>query len=111
MRTLFFLLILSTFLFSEQRTLRISNFVDYIDIEVLKDFAFRNNVKIIYDVHEVNEDIFQKIEKSSDYDLVIVSSNYVTKLKNIDKLEKINFTELKNYSNINQDFLQTNFKI
>lgn len=110
MKALFFLFFFFTFLFSEQRVLRISNFIDYIDIEVLKDFAFKNNIKIVYDVHEVNEDIFQEIEKTSDYDIVIISSNYVTKLKNIDKLEKINSSKLKNYSNINQNFLQTNFK-
>ena len=109
MKYLFFLIFVTSFLFSDQRILKISNFIDYIDIELLKDFASENNVKIIYDIHEVNEDIFSKIKKQNDYDLVIVSSNYISKLKNIEKLEKIDTTKLKNYSNINQEFLQTNF--
>lgn len=109
MRYFFYVFILITCLSAEQRVLKISNFIDYIDVEVLKDFAYENDVKIIYDIHEVNEDIFAKVKENNDYDLVIVSSNYVTKLEKLNKLEKIDQNNLKNYSNINQDFLQTNF--
>ena len=31
-------------------------------MELLKDFAYENNIKIIYDIHEVNEDIFTKVK-------------------------------------------------
>ena len=101
MKYLFYLLFMTSILFANQKTLRISNFIDYIDVELLKDFASENNVKIIYDVHEVNEDIYSKVKDTNDYDLLIVSSNYVTKLKNIDKIEKIDTTKLQNYLNIN----------
>lgn len=110
MKYLFFLFIVTNFLFADQRTLKISNFIDYIDIELLRDFAYQNDVKIIYDIHEVNEDIFEKVKDKNDYDLVIVSSDYATKLKKIDKLEKIDSSKLQNYSNLNQDFIQINFK-
>lgn len=109
MKYFFYILMIITCVFAEQRVLKISNFIDYIDVEVLKDFAYQNDLKIIYDIHEVNEDIFAKVKKNNDYDLVIVSSNYVTKLEKLNKLEKIDPNNLKNYSNINQDFLQTNF--
>lgn len=109
MRYFFYVFILITCLSAEQRVLKISNFIDYIDVEVLKDFAYQNDVKIIYDIHEVNEDIFAKVKEKNDYDLIIISSNYVTKLEKLNKLEKINPNNLQNYSNINQDFLQTNF--
>lgn len=109
MKYFFYILMIITCVFAEQRVLKISNFIDYIDVEVLKDFAYQNDLKIIYDIHEVNEDIFAKVKKNNDYDLVIISSNYVTKLEKLNKLEKIDPNNLKNYSNINQDFLQTNF--
>ena len=111
MRHLFllFFIIFNTFLFAEEKTLRISNFIDYIDIELLKDFASKNNVKIKYDIHDTNESIFEKLENTNDYDLCILSSNYITKLKKIDKIEKIDTSKLENFSNINQDFLQNNF--
>lgn len=110
MKQLFLLFfILSSFLFAEERTLRISNFIDYIDIELLKDFASKNNIKIKYDIHDANESIFEKLEKDNDYDLCILSSNYITKLKKINKIDKIDISKLENYPNINQDFLQNNF--
>lgn len=109
MKHIFCIIIMITSLFAQQRILKISNFIDYIDVELLKDFAYENNIKIVYDIHEVNEEIYTKINKKNDYDLLIVSSNYITKLKKLNKLEKLNPNNLKNYSNINQNFLQSSF--
>lgn len=109
MKHIFCIIIMITSLFAQQRILKISNFIDYIDVELLKDFAYENNIKIVYDIHEVNEEIYTKINKKNDYDLLIVSSNYITKLKKLNKLEKLNPNNLKNYSNINQIFLQSTF--
>lgn len=109
MKYLFYTFLIITSLFSEQRVLKISNFIDYINIDLLKEFAYQNDIKIIYDIHEVNEEIYSKIKENNDFDLLILSSNYITKLAKIDKLEKIDISKLKNYSNINQEFLQTNF--
>ncbi|QKF66357.1 polyamine ABC transporter, periplasmic substrate-binding protein [Arcobacter venerupis] len=109
MKHIFCIIIMITSLFAQQRILKISNFIDYIDVELLKDFAYENNIKIVYDIHEVNEEIYTKINKKNDYDLLIVSSNYITKLKKLNKLEKLNPNNLKNYSNINQNFLRSTF--
>ena len=109
MKYLFYTFLIITSLFSEQRVLKISNFIDYINIDLLKEFAYQNDIKIIYDIHEINEEIYSKVKENNDFDLLILSSNYITKLAKIDKLEKIDISKLKNYSNINQEFLQTNF--
>lgn len=101
MKYLFYTFLIITSLFSEQRVLKISNFIDYINIDLLKEFAYQNDIKIIYDIHEVNEEIYSKIKENNDFDLLILSSNYITKLAKIDKLEKIDISKLKNYSNIN----------
>ena len=50
MKSLFFILILINCLFAEQRVLKISNFIDYIDVELLKDFAYENDIKAKYAV-------------------------------------------------------------
>lgn len=68
--------------------MKISNFIDYINVDLLKEFAYQNDIKIIYDIHEVNEEIYSKIKENNDFDLLILSSNYITKLAKIDKLEK-----------------------
>lgn len=63
--------------------------------DLLKEFAYQNDIKIIYDIHEVNEEIYSKIKENNDFDLLILSSNYITKLAKIDKLEKIDISKLK----------------
>lgn len=95
MKYLFYTFLIITSLFSEQRVLKISNFIDYINIDLLKEFAYQNDIKIIYDIHEVNEEIYSKIKENNDFDLLILSSNYITKLAKIDKLEKIDISKLK----------------
>lgn len=61
MKYLFYTFLIITSLFSEQRVLKISNFIDYINIDLLKEFAYQNDIKIIYDIHEINEEIYSKI--------------------------------------------------
>lgn len=109
MRYLVCLIMIFSFSLAEQLTLKISNFSEYIDIELLKDFVYKNDIKLVYNIHESNEAIFKKIEEKNDYDLVIVSSNYISKLKNMDKLEEIDTSKLNNYQNIDTNFLKTNF--
>lgn len=109
MRLLIFVLLLQSFLFSN--TLKISNFVDYIDIEVLKDFATKYNVEIIYDTHAYSEDIYNKLlDNSESYDVAFITSHYIQKLKKKNLLSKIEKSKLVNYKNMDQQFLQANFK-
>ncbi|MGD9623374.1 MAG: hypothetical protein AB7U51_01840 [Arcobacter sp.] len=61
MKYLFYTFLIITSLFSEQRVLKISNFIDYINVDLLKEFAYQNDIKIIYDIHEINEEIYSKI--------------------------------------------------
>ncbi len=59
MKYLFYTFLIITSLFSEQRVLKISNFIDYINVDLLKEFAYQNDIKIIYDIHEINEEIYR----------------------------------------------------
>lgn len=81
MKYLFYTFLIITSLFSEQRVLKISNFIDYINVDLLKEFAYQNDIKIIYDIHEVNEEIYSKVKENNDFDLLILSSNYITNLQ------------------------------
>lgn len=109
MRFFIWFLLLSGFLFAQ--TLKISNFVDYIDVEVLKDFATKYNVDIIYDTHADSEVIYNKlINKSDSYDVVIITSHYIQKLKNQNLVSQIDKSKIINYKNVDQKFLDLNFK-
>ena len=109
MRFLLLILFVSGFLFAN--SLRVSNFVDYIDIEVLKDFASKNGVEIIYDTHGYNEDIYNKLlDNSESYDVAFLSSNYIQKLKKQNLITEIEKDKLSNYKNIDQKILESNFR-
>lgn len=108
MKYLFFLLLFPYVVMAT--TLRISNFVDYIDIEVLKEFASKNNIEIIYDTHPSSEEAYNKILKSDNaYDIVIITSHYIQKLQNEGLIEKLEKNQLPNYQNLNQAFLKKYF--
>lgn len=108
MKYLFFLLLFPYVVMAT--TLRISNFVDYIDIEVLKEFASKNNIEIIYETHPSSEEAYNKILKSDNaYDIVIITSHYIQKLQNEGLIEKLEKNQLPNYQNLNQAFLKKYF--
>lgn len=109
MRFFVLCILASSFLFAQ--TLRISNFVDYIDVEVLKDFASKNNVEIVYDTHSDSEEAYNKLINNTDsYDVVILTSHYIQKLKKKNLISKIDSSKLSNYKNVDQKFLELNFK-
>ena len=111
MRFLLLIVFVNSFLFAN--SLRVSNFVDYIDIEVLKDFASKNGIEIVYDTHSYNEDIYKKLVDNKDdssYDVVFLTSNYIEKLKKQNLIIEIEKDKLTNYKNIDQKLLEANFK-
>lgn len=109
MRFLVWCLLFSGVLFAQ--TLRVSNFVDYIDVEVLKDFASKYDVEIVYDTHSDSEEIYNKLINNTDsYDIVILTSHYVQKLKTKNLISPIEKSKLSNYKNVDQKFLEANFK-
>jgi spermidine/putrescine transport system substrate-binding protein len=108
MKYLFLLLVCPYLLVAS--TLRVSNFVDYIDIEVLKEFASQNGVEIIYDTHASSEEAYAKILKGDNaYDVVIITSHYIQKLQNEGLIVKLEKEQLSHYKNLNQEFLKKYF--
>lgn len=91
-------------------TLRISNFVDYIDVEVLKEFASKNDIEIIYDTHASSEEAYDKIlQNDNSYDVVIITSHYIQKLQSDGLIVKLEKDKLTNYKNLDIPFLKKYF--
>ena len=68
-------------------TLKIYNWGDYIDKEVVRKFENEYNVKVIYDEFSTNEDMYAKLRAGGiNYDIVIPSEYMVEKMKNEDML-------------------------
>lgn len=88
-----------------QRELKVYNWGDYIDPEVLRDFEKETGIKIVYDAFATNEDMYVKIKSGgSDYDVAIPSDYMIKRMIDEDLVEKIDMTKLDQYGNIDDHF-------
>ncbi|AFS77971.1 spermidine/putrescine-binding periplasmic protein PotD [Gottschalkia acidurici 9a] len=88
----------------EKTTLNVYNWGDYIDPEVLKDFEKETGIKVIYDRFDTNEDMYIKVKKGVNYDVLFPSDYMIDKMIKEDLLEKIDFNNVPNYKYIDERF-------
>lgn len=93
-----------------QRELKVYNWGDYIDPDVLKDFEKETGIKVVYDTFATNEDMYVKIKSGgSDYDVAIPSDYMIKRMINEGLVEKIDFNNVPNYKNIADKFKKLAF--
>lgn len=78
---------------------------DYIDETLLDKFEDETGIEVVYNTFETNEIMYQKLKGNlSSYDLLIPSDYMIEKLIKEDMLEKIDFNNIPNYSNIGDKY-------
>lgn len=79
---------------------------DYIDEDLVKDFEDENNCKVNFSYMSDNADSITKLTAGggSEYDLVMTCDAYMESLVAGDYIEKLNFDNIPNSSNINSKF-------
>ena len=93
-----------------QRELKIYNWGDYIDPQVLKDFEKETGIKVIYDTFATNEDMYVKVKSGgSDYDIAIPSDYMIKRMINEGLVEKIDFNNVPNYAKVADKFKNLSF--
>lgn len=110
MRVWLFCLFSFVFLWSEDvPTLKIYNYSDYVDTNILINFAKENKIKIRYEMYENNEQLFKKIKNEKEgFDLACPSTNFISKFQEENYLLDIDKSKLKNYKYINKILLAKN---
>ncbi|QIK56376.1 ABC transporter substrate-binding protein [Erysipelothrix sp. HDW6A] len=83
----------------ESSELRVFNWGEYIDKDLVKEFEKENNVKVIYEVFESNEAMYIKLQSGEKYDVIIPSDYMVQRLREEGKLQKIDYSKITNYEN------------
>lgn len=87
-------------------TLRIYNWGDYIDPDVLADFKTQNpDINVIYDTFDSNEAMLAKLDGGSNYDILFPSDYMVEKMIAEDKLQKLDLSKIENLGNIDPRFM------
>ncbi len=88
-----------------ERELKVYNWGDYIDPDVLADFEKETGIHVIYDTFATNEDMYVKIKSGgSDYDVAIPSDYMISRMIRDGLLEKIDTSKIENYKLIGKDY-------
>lgn len=89
---------------SSKETLYLFNYGDYIDPEVYDLFEEKYGIRVVYDEYAAPEDMYAKFTSgSAKYDLICTSDYMMEKLIKEDLLAEINFENVENFSNINEN--------
>lgn len=92
------------------KVLNVYNVGDYIDEDLIKEFTKRTGIEVQYSTYDTNEMMYQKVKsKSTNYDLVFPSDYMVSKMIKEGLLEKIDYTKIPNFKNIDDNFKHNDF--
>ena len=86
-------LLLSFFLFTYglfASELKVLNWPEYIDVEILKEFTSKTGISIKYDIYKNNEQLVSMLESGKSYDIVFPSSSFLKTMIDKNLILKIN---------------------
>lgn len=92
-------------------TLKVLNWGEYIssavdgNLDVNKAFEEKYGIQVVYDTFDNNESMYAKLKGGGvSYDVVIPSDYMIGRMITEDMLEKLDFSNIPNYSNIAEDY-------
>ena len=87
-------------------TLRVYNWQEYMDPEVIEMFTEETGIEVLYNVFDTNENMYNKIKnmKGYSYDVVFPSDYMVKKMADEGMLAEINFDNIPNYKYIDSKY-------
>ncbi len=90
---------------AENGTVYFYNCGDYIDEDLLAKFTKETGIKVDYSTYDTNEIMYQKLKSTpGSYDLVIPSDYMIEKMIKEDMVEKLDFNNIPNYENIDDNY-------
>ncbi len=94
----------------DQKVVNVYNWGEYIDESLLSKFEKETGIKVNYDTFVTNEDLYVKLKNSNvSYDVLIPSDYMIEKMIKEDMLQKIDFANIPNYENIDEEFKDKEF--
>ncbi|NLW14665.1 MAG: ABC transporter substrate-binding protein [Erysipelothrix sp.] len=87
---------------------KVYNWGEYIDREVIKEFEKEYNVKVQYDVFTSNEFMYTKLA-SEDYDVLVPSDYMIQRLIEEDKLQEIDLSKITNFDKVSDTYKGLHF--
>lgn len=103
---LFLFIVLSCSLFANKE-LKILNWPEYIDVDLLKKFTAKTGIPINYKIYKNNEELLSLLSSKQSYDIVFPSSSYLKMMIKNDFILKIDTQRLENHKKIDKFFLDS----
>ena len=89
----------------DSEIVRVYNWGDYIDEEVLEIFEEETGYTVVYDMFETPENMYTKIVNGkTSYDVIIPSDYMIERMAVEGRLEEIDFNNVPEYKNIDDEF-------
>ena len=91
----------------DSNSLNVLNWSSYIPDEIIRDFEKESGIKVNYSTYSSNEELLAKVSsaKEGTYDLIFPSDYMIEIMINRNILDEIDVSKLKNYSNLNKEYL------
>ncbi len=87
--------------------LKVYNWGDYIDEDLIAEFEEKTGIKVIYDTFTTNEEMYPRIEADSSlYDVICPSEYMVEKMMRKGLLQEIDWTKLSNRDNLGKAYME-----
>ncbi len=100
----------------KERVVNVYNWGEYVSpgddgtIDVIDRFEKTTGIKVNYTTFESNEELYNILTNSnSSYDVIIPSDYMVARLRSEGRLEKLDFSNIPNYANIDDRFCHQDF--
>ncbi len=103
------LFILSACSSAPKRELKVFNWGEYIDQEVIGEFERMYNVRVIYDTYDSNELMYTKIQGGERYDILVPTDHMVERLIVEGLVQEIDLSLIPNISNLFPSMLNQPF--
>lgn len=88
-------------------SLKVYNWGEYMDPQVLELFEKETGISVTYDEYETNESMYPIIAKgAADYDLICPSDYMIQKMSDEGLLEPINWSRIPNAKNIDDQYFE-----
>ncbi len=85
---------------AQQKEVRVYNWSDYIDDQILKDFEAETGIKVVYDVFDSNEILETKLlTGKTGYDVVVPSATFLSRQIKAGVFQKLDKSKLPNLVN------------
>lgn len=99
------LLVAATAQVAAQEVIKVHNWADYIDPDVLRDFQRDTGIKVEYSTYSTAAELEADLDSGERFDVIVPSDIQLARLINENRLAPLDFRELPNRSNVSKDLL------